>query len=459
MPDYALHFAKSFHAATDLGSSTITVWPIHPKWNNFGYGFQAKMRIRKSDFLESKKSLELDLYVVPVPLGTSKRFNTWLESLLPNQSIYQPHDMGQKFFTIMQNEESYKQLVTWVDNDIQELDHILLPLRDIVYFRKCGLEAEAIRGFLREDAVIEGIFRSESTYLAWHRGWRILAGASHNLILDARQPFSFSAHLSGFSSSHSLDIKFDTPVPLIDRCHALIGRNGAGKSRLLRELIICLGKAATQSDAELFQKNGMAASMTAAISPEQTRFNRVLVLTWDSHSQLPSDVRMDAPFEYLHFQMSEMPIKNGNLANEVDVSVASSDQLTPLLLQMLRERVDENDDPWGNLRKTLKPIFDLNEIAVATRSESGTRTEWVKIGRIRIGSEQNKLSVLGRVIDSEDPALLSDDMLPIALSSGERMFLSFGIRCVARITKGSIVILDEPETHLHPNLISCFLSR
>lgn len=455
MTDYTLHFAKSSIATVDLGNSTIAVWPINLKWNDFGYGFQAMARIRKSDFSESKKTLDFELYVVPVPLGVNRRFNTWVESLLSDQHIAQPHDLGAKFFTIMHKEESYKRLVAWVGNDTQELDRILLPLRDIVYFRKSGLETEEIRAFLREDGVIQGIFRSESTYLAWHRGWRILSGGNHELIPDAREAFSFSAHLTGFNSSHSLDIKFDAPAPLMDRCHALIGRNGTGKSRLLRELIICLGQNATKSDTELFLKNGKAASTNVVTFPEQTRFNRVLVLTWDSHSQLPDGVRMDAPFEYLHFQMSAPP--DGAPSNELDVSVTNSDRLTPLLLQMLREPFGENDDPWKNLRETLKPIFDLNDIAVASLSESGTQTEWVTVGKLRRGSEQTKLTALGRVIEDINPAMLSADNLPIALSSGERMFLNFGIRCVARMIKGSLVILDEPETHLHPNLISDFM--
>jgi hypothetical protein len=96
---------------------------------------------------------------------------------------------------------------------------------------------------------------------------------------------------------------------------------------------------------------------------------------------------------------------------------------------MLREPFGENDDPWKNLRETLKPIFDLNDIAVASLSESGTQTEWVTVGKLRRGSEQTKLTALGRVIEDINPAMLSADNLPIALSSGERMFLNFGLRC------------------------------
>jgi len=43
------------------------------------------------------------------------------------------------------------------------------------------------------------------------------------------------------------------------------------------------------------------------------------------------------------------------------------------------------------------------------------------------------------------------------LSSGERTFLSFGLRGAARLITGSMLIMDEPETHLHPNLVAGFM--
>jgi energy-coupling factor transporter ATP-binding protein EcfA2 len=44
------------------------------------------------------------------------------------------------------------------------------------------------------------------------------------------------------------------------------------------------------------------------------------------------------------------------------------------------------------------------------------------------------------------------------LSSGEFSFMKFAAQASLHIENGSLLLLDEPETHLHPNFISQFVS-
>lgn len=44
------------------------------------------------------------------------------------------------------------------------------------------------------------------------------------------------------------------------------------------------------------------------------------------------------------------------------------------------------------------------------------------------------------------------------LSSGELSFLKFAAQASLHIENGSLLLLDEPETHLHPNFISRFVA-
>lgn len=44
------------------------------------------------------------------------------------------------------------------------------------------------------------------------------------------------------------------------------------------------------------------------------------------------------------------------------------------------------------------------------------------------------------------------------LSSGEISFLRFAAQASLHVENGSLLLLDEPETHLHPNFISQFVS-
>lgn len=44
------------------------------------------------------------------------------------------------------------------------------------------------------------------------------------------------------------------------------------------------------------------------------------------------------------------------------------------------------------------------------------------------------------------------------LSSGQLTFFKFALQCSLYIENGSFVLMDEPETHLHPNMISDFVA-
>ncbi|MHC5791870.1 AAA family ATPase, partial [Streptococcus pyogenes] len=49
-----------------------------------------------------------------------------------------------------------------------------------------------------------------------------------------------------------------------------------------------------------------------------------------------------------------------------------------------------------------------------------------------------------------------DDEYP--LSSGQLSFFKFALLACLHIENGSFVLLDEPETHLHPSMISDFIT-
>ncbi len=449
---YSLHFAISAHNAASLGDHTIAVWPVDRNWNDFGFGFQAAGLIKRGNSTAEENCFAFDLFVIPSPLGEQIRFNTWLEEKLKaaNLDIAEPQQLGihEQYFTIMRKEHAYRKFVNWAGHGPQILDAILRPLRDLVNLRRLGEEREAIEALMREKGVTEGVFRSESAYLAWHRDWRTLNGSANGLLVDARQAFSLSTKMEGFEAPHVLNINFGAPEPLIDRCHALIGANGTGKSRLLHELIVQLGQRAVEEGTDIFDGNNSAGCSKTELLPTELRFNRILALTWDSRTQLPFTTRLDVPFEYLHLPMAET--HDTPYENHLNTSATNSDLITPLLMQMLRDGTDAID----KLSQALKPVLDFNRLAIALQPRKPGSLKWKLFSRIEITGEQNRLDYLSRVVESENPTLLSDTDNPIELSSGQRMFLNFGIRCAARITEGTLVILDEPETHLHPNLIS-----
>ena len=452
MTEFPVFFCATEGAAASLVQShAICVWPVDLKWNDFGYGFQAQARINSSE--PSVAALEFSLLVVPVS-GESeirKRFNLWLDSHQPKGGVIRADELGKQFLSILHSEDEYQRLISWASNEQVPPAAILNPLRDTVFFRAESLEMNTLSTFLSSEAAQKGVFRREPTYLAWHRAFRMLTALKVVDVKDARAEFSFSTSLPGFGGAHEIRFRCGVPQPLSDRCHALIGKNGVGKSQFLRELILTLGRRVDGTTVDPFESDGIMRGKESMLLPETFQVNRVIALSWDSKSAFPPGARLNSQFQYLHYTMRDDAFEPAER-----VSVGSSDSLASQLMQLYRENVAGSGEGFKRLEATLKPLFDVSELALYD-SGGTSPAKWWSLGEIKKANEERQLEVFSRVDPEAQPKRLSKNQELIELSSGERAFLSFGIRCAARVVPGTLLVLDEPETHLHPNLISNFM--
>lgn len=362
--------------------------------------------------------------------------------------------MGVALFPSCVAQHSYKNLVRWATTSDVNIADVLLPLRDIIYFRANQLESDTLTAFLATEGAKNGVFRREQTYLAWHRATRTIALVNTpNDVDDAKVDVEFETTLPGFSGAHSIRIGYGVPSPLSDRCHAIIGRNGVGKSQLLRELIIELGKRLDRTDHSPFTSNATPRGSNTRLFPEDFRVNRILALSWDSQSPFPTQARLDSHLEYLYFDMRDKGLESSDVA-----SITASNTLASQLVQLLREQLGDLGQGLKRLQATLRPLFNSEDLAVAVRrTDSSGGFDWLSLRNLRGSSEGRQLEHFGNLEASLAPKRISDDGTPVELSSGERAFLAFGIRCAARVETGTLLILDEPETHLHPTLVSDFM--
>lgn len=451
--EFPVFFCVSENAAHRvMQPRSIVVWPVDPNWNDFGYGFQARARFSSAGAI--RPNLDLDVLVIPAPgEQDANRFDLWLKSIASRDGIVEASKLRGRFFSIVKSEQEYRRLVKWSSDKQIELDALLLPLRDIVFYRAKLLDTDAIETFLRSEAAQKGVFRREPTYLAWHRGFRFLAGSNVTEVDDSRTEFSFETLLPGFNGAHSLRISYGVPRPLSDRCHALIGVNGVGKSTLLRELVIALGQKLDGTGVDPFTSGSRQHGKQTTLLPDSFRINRVLVLSWDSQSAYPPAARLNSQFQYLHFTM-----RDDEFDPQERVPFGTSDTLASQLIQLFREDRAGIGKGFDRLRTALRPVFDLFDIAVAVSPiNGGVNLEWLSLREIRGANEERQLVIFSNLESSLHPKRWDENHGAVELSSGEKAFLNFGIRCAARVVEGTLLVLDEPETHLHPNLISNFM--
>lgn len=72
----------------------------------------------------------------------------------------------------------------------------------------------------------------------------------------------------------------------------------------------------------------------------------------------------------------------------------------------------------------------------------------------RGANELNSIKVIQQIDWTRSPVVFDQAIQPRRLSSGEYAMLRFAAQAAAAIEQGSLLLLDEPETHLHPNFIS-----
>ncbi len=321
-------------------------------------------------------------------------------------------ELGEAFFSLGQDDSYYTDLDTL---GAEVRIRVLTALRDMAY------DADLFERALPEAVTRTSLLRSVSTSMVAGQFHRIAHGGARL----TRYEFRYTSPLQPETGSAPLELDFVVePVSFPPtNIHVLIGRNGVGKTTLL---------------------NNMARSIVDEVDPE-------LVGQFTAEPDNPLD---DGPA----------------FANLVSVTFSAFDPFEPLhrgpdqsdgvryaYIGLARER--------GNDGKVLPPKSpeDLSgEFAKSVvECRLGARSQ-----RLRRALETLEADPIFR--DEELAALASDSLerkeavalargLFSSLSSGHKIVLLTIARLVETVEEKTLVLLDEPEAHLHPPLLSSFI--
>lgn len=229
--------------------------------------------------------------------------------------------------------------------------------------------------------------------------------------------FNFSAKLNGFKKKHKLVFSFggaeNSLIP--SNINVLVGRNGTGKTQILSELAKAISGYGYQSKEELLN------ARQEAFSAARPGFGNTIVVSYSA------------------FDMFEIPGKTKLEKDELQ----KQGHIFGYKYCGLRERV----------RGDIYKIKSLDEVAdeFATAYDA-TMKKWKKpdIWNKCLRNVLNDPSFSD--INRED---FVDDFKK--LSSGQKIILSILAQILEHIETKSIIIIDEPEMHLHPSLMAAFM--
>ncbi|MEW6290343.1 MAG: AAA family ATPase [Thermodesulfobacteriota bacterium] len=317
--------------------------------------------------------------------------------------------LGDEFFSVGQYEEYYANLDALGDA-IRE--QVLVSLHDVAW------DSERWDWVKDEDVMGESLLRGLSRSTVEGQFRRMAHG-------DARVTsynFSYSPpkRMGDGALPFTLNFSVDPDSPIPTNVHVLIGRNGVGKTRLLS----LMTKSLVAKDALARQSGKFEVIERGKFSGTFANVVTVAFSAFDEDDMLPE--RNPAPnalgFSYIGLRglMSETATTS--------IKPKSPKILAGEFVDSLREcRVGARQKRWINVITTLEsdPVFNAAQITSMIHSN--------------LSDKDDREEVLKTFKN---------------LSSGHKIVLLTLTKLVEKVEERTLVLIDEPEAHLHPPLLS-----
>lgn len=425
--------------APDGFDDWIHISPSKPNWNDFGYNYHASV-----SFNYKGEIIFLSAYFLPLNVKEQKVYN---------YLAYAPDGELVFFVSLLANPEQYKYLAKRLSTEA--VVYLLNRLHEVSYDRYVG--TANYEHVIQTEPFRLGVLRYQNAYLSLINGF---AGAYVQPPMgDAKVPFSFSTLLPGTANFVKLDVDFRYHQYFDDRVHCLIGVNGTGKTNLLARLAV--EAASVSNSAQNGPPTVMYSENKVAVRHEDStlntagdfRFNRVVSYFSDPSSALPRFSSV-GNFEYHAFNTTAKKESNEFHQN-----------LSYLLVTLLRL----TDDSFAREKSVifndaLSGIMPMHSLAIpvtascpdycCVKDKDGNNWSFMS----QMTGEQRSLDILGTIDTTREPSFLTaDSRRVIDLSSGQRSMFHFALHFLTLAGEGTLLIIDEPETYLHPNLVSDYM--
>lgn len=374
-------------------SERDTVYLHYDNWDDFG--FKTMFGVRYVDKHGNEHSLG------PVQIGMENMEVGKTFDHVPKSFVTLP----EQFFSLGQDEDYYENIAKLGD---EKRKQILVAMRDVAY------NLELFNKYDKEKVMRTSLLRSISSFGVRTQFNRIAHGGarltSYNFAYCLpNNEIDETARAGEISFSVEPDSNPPTNV------HVLIGRNGTGKTSLIKNMIHSIR--GSDSSHGTFQYEGRIRT--------RVEFANVLCVAFspfDDFSELDS-IESTIPYSYIGLNKTSK-----DLLQTIERQFLES--FTGCMVNARKRKL------WLNAIEVLKgdPTFDEEHIESLVEKMPIN----VSSGSFSNGQEEIKQTFS-------------------KLSSGHKVVLLIVTCCVDRIEEKSIVFLDEPENHLHPPLLSALI--
>lgn len=375
-------------------TSPESVCLVRDKWDD--YGFKTMLNMYYYDAYNTKHNIG------PVSIAVEGMTCGWIIDHLPKEFT----GLGENFFSLGRNESYYENLTKLGDS---KRDEILSALHDVAF------DLDLFHIHKHEHAMQSSLMRDTTDFTVKYQLSRMAHGGDRLTEYHFAYSLNPNCVFDNFQNTIDFDVKPNSNPPT--NIHVLIGRNGTGKTTLIKNMIHSI----RNND----HSHGSFEYTYDSATNESSKFANILCVAF-------------SPFD----DFSELEL----IDSAVPYSYIGLDKKCTDLLRMLEEQFLE----------------EFSNCVFSTRK----RRLWLEAVET-LGSDpafaENKVSSL---VDSI-PSYMIDESpehryqavkeLFSKLSSGHKVVLLIITSCVNRIEEKSIVFMDEPENHLHPPLLSALI--
>lgn len=472
---FKLYFAGDYdYAMRHAPEMSVVLWPHEDRSSDAGYRIQAGMCVR----------MHLSPVVLKEPIVFfAEAYDECLEameSVLQGKQIAQveteflntpsrgTNDKGRPWFATLQGSiEGYRTLVR--SFGAQNAKEVLRAAHDVLAYDIGFSTTGTLKDVTRSTVFQRAVLRSNERYFAYRRGSDVLDGHEASALAKSSARAIVRFRLSGFNGRHEIAFDFRNTELFDRRINVLIGENGVGKSQTLVNIV-----------------GGLSMSKKSSSFSSDEPFSRVIAFSAaPSKSSLPGKLRSQKILLYRHFALSPiwMPVKGGK-------------QLTASLIDLARDSTRIADVSRLELfARAVKEWLPLSRVGLPVKRGHGTNAHYTTSTGQAYLPLNRLLRPVGEVTErlladldlNEGPEFFSVDVdaevvgelsaeadiqnLPgwmrrgepqprrlQSLSSGQELFFRFSLNLCAFIEAGTLVLVDEPENHLHPTFISRLMS-
>lgn len=343
-----------------------------------------------------------------VKIGQFNMANDQRRPLIPEEF----DELDERFFSLGQDDSYY--------GDLNQLgaatrDRVLTGLRDV------SINRELFERALLENVTGTSLLRSVARATVEGQFHRMAQGGAR--LTDYE--FSYTASVRARRRSTPLTLSFTVAPESYPptNVHVLIGRNGVGKTTLLNDMT----QAIVDEDADEDEVGAFSAEVDDLDERLFTSLVSVTFSAFDPFEPLPTRQNKSEGVRYSYIGLKHVgPGKDGKPRPPKTPEALSGDFGSSVLICRQGARVGR----WHRALEMLQadPIFRDAEVASLARS----------------GVEPDALKVEARKLFKN-------------LSSGHKIVLLTITRLVETVEEKTLVLLDEPEAHLHPPLLSAFV--